>query len=68
MKAAIVERVNRTLKSMMWKEFSLHGSYKWLKLLPEITLKYNNTVHSTIKTKPADVSSKNEKNNSQYIF
>ena len=28
LKASIVERFNRTLKSMMWKEFSASGSYK----------------------------------------
>ncbi len=32
-KASIVERVNRTLKGIMWKEFSLQGSYKWMPTL-----------------------------------
>ena len=27
--ASIIERFNRTLKSKMWKVFSLRGSYKW---------------------------------------
>lgn len=60
-KASIVERVNRTLKNMMWKEFSFQGSYKWLDLLPKIVKKYNNTKHRTIKMKPVDVTKKNEK-------
>lgn len=52
MKASIVERFNRTLKQHMWKSFSFQGSYKWLSILPKIILKYNDTVHRTIKMKP----------------
>lgn len=54
-KAAIVERVNRTLKSKMWKRFSFQGSYKWIQLLPEIVKDYNNTIHRTTNMKPGDV-------------
>lgn len=60
-KASIVERVNRTLKNMMWKEFSFQGSYKWLHLLPEIVKKYNTSIHRTIGMKPVDVTKKHEK-------
>lgn len=60
-KASIVERVNRTLKSLMWKEFSLQGSYKWLNILPKIVNIYNNKKHRTILMKPIDVTKKVEK-------
>lgn len=60
-KASIVERVNRTLKNNMWKEFNINGHYRWIELLPKIVEKYNNTKHRTIKMKPIDVSKKNEK-------
>lgn len=60
MKASIVERVNRTLKSKMWREFSMQGNYKWLNLLPKVVERYNNTVHSTTNFKPIDVTRKNE--------
>lgn len=43
MKACISERVIRTIKRLLYMEFSLQGSYKWLSLLPEIIDKYNNT-------------------------
>ena len=43
LKANIVERVNRTLKNLMWKKFSLDGTYKWLDLVNTIVSKYNNT-------------------------
>lgn len=60
-KGAMVERVNRTLKSKMWKVFTLTGNHKWLQLLPKVTAEYNNTVHSKIKMKPADVTKRKEK-------
>jgi len=60
-KASLVERCNRTIKNMMWKEFSLQGNYKWLPILQQIVSKYNNTKHSTTGFKPDDVSMRNEK-------
>lgn len=61
MKSSIVERVNRTLKNMMWKEFSMQGSYKWLQLLPNIVKQYNSTKHRTTGYKPIEVNRHNEK-------
>lgn len=61
MKAAICERFNRTLKSRMWKQFSLRGTHKWLDILPSILADYNNTKHSTIRMRPNDVNDLNEK-------
>lgn len=60
-KAAICERFNRTLKSKMWKYFSLHGSYKWLDVLPILISDYNNAKHRTIGMRPNDVNGHNEK-------
>lgn len=60
LKASIVERVNRTLKSKMWKQFSLQGSYKWLDILPKIVKDYNNTKHRKTGMKPAEITKKNE--------
>lgn len=60
-KASIVERVNRSLKNLMWKEFSFQGTYKWLDILKYIVHKYNTRKHRTIGMKPIDVNSKNEK-------
>lgn len=59
-KASIVERVIRTLKQRMWKEFNMQGNYSWVKLLKEITKKYNNTKHRTIGMKPSEVTEENE--------
>ena len=59
-KAAIVERFNRTLKTMMWKYFYSKGTYNWVDVLDELTKNYNNTKHSSILMKPADVNKSNE--------
>lgn len=61
LKASIVERVNRTLKNFLWKQFSLQGSYQWINVLQSIVNKYNNRVHRTTHFKPIDVNEKNEK-------
>ena len=59
-KAAIVERFNRTLKTMMWKYFYSKGTYNWVDTLDKLTDNYNNTKHSSILMKPADVNQTNE--------
>lgn len=61
LKASICERFNRTLKNKMWKQFTLQGSYKWINILPDLMISYNNTKHQKIKMKPKDVCVKNEK-------
>jgi len=58
MKAAIVERVNRTIKEKMWKEFSFQGNHKWLDLLPQLIKEYNATIHRTTGMKPKEVTPK----------
>lgn len=61
MKASIVERCNRTIKNMMWKEFSLQGNFKWLDTLQDIVSRYNDTKHSTTGFKPSRVTKRHEK-------
>ena len=61
LKASIVERFNRTLKNLMYKEFHVQGNYKWIHIIDNLLDKYNNTIHSKIKLKPNQVNKKNEK-------
>ena len=61
MKASIVERFNRTFKTIMFKEFSFNGTYKWIHIYKNLVGRYNNTIHSTIKMSPNNVNSSNEK-------
>ena len=55
LKASVVERFNRTLKNNMWKLFTLHGNYKWLKHLSNLLLEYNSRKHRTIGIAPIQV-------------
>lgn len=61
MKASIVERVNRTLKTAMWPHFNMQGTYRWLGILPKIVTQYNATKHRTTGMLPKDVTKKQEK-------
>lgn len=60
MKASIVERLNRTIMSRMWRLFNLQGSHKWTNNLQPIIDSYNTTKHRTIKMRPIDVNEKNQ--------
>ena len=60
-KASTAERVNRTIKGMIWKIFTETGRKKWVDKLIEICENYNNTYHSSIKMAPNDVTWKNFK-------
>lgn len=52
MKAATVERFNRTLKTWLWPEFHLRGSRKWYDILSRIMDRYNSKIHRTIGVAP----------------
>ena len=54
-KAAIVERVQRTLRGRLGRLFTKRGNFKWIDKIDDIVAAYNNTHHSSIKMKPADV-------------
>lgn len=59
-KAAIAERVIRTLKEQLFKYFSLNGSYKWIDILTTIVQNYNNQKHTVTSMKPQDINKTNE--------
>lgn len=60
-KAAIVERVIRTIKGKMYPQFSFQNTHKWIGgILAEVVKNYNNSVHRTIGMKPIDVKETNE--------
>ena len=54
-KCSIVECFNRTLKSKMWKYFTHKNTQNYLNVLSKLVKSYNNSVHSSIKMKPKDV-------------
>jgi len=59
-KAAIVERLNRTLKDRLWRHFTRWNTRKWLEVLPQILVGYNQSFHRGIKTTPNDINKDNE--------
>ena len=61
LKASIVERLNRTIKTSIFKNFTFRGNYNWTKDLQSIIDKYNNTIHRTTGMKPKFVTNKDEK-------
>eukprot|EP01080_Neovahlkampfia_damariscottae_P009110 gene9110-gene1231 len=54
-KNSIVESFNKTLAGLLQKWRLSTGKYEWYKVLPDIIKKYNNTVHTRTKAKPAEV-------------
>ena len=50
-KASIVERLNRTIKNMMYKQFTINGNHKWINIIDDLVNKYNNKKHSSIEYK-----------------
>ena len=55
-KAAVVERVNRTLKSKLYRCFTGVNSLRFIDILQDIVDSYNNTYHRSIGRAPATVS------------
>lgn len=41
LKASIIERFNRTFKNIMWKRFTVNGSYNWIDMLNGLVKFYN---------------------------
>ena len=52
-----VERVNKTLKSSLWRYFSLHDTKNWVNIYPSIVEAYNQRVHSSTGSRPDDLHS-----------
>ena len=60
-KAAIVERVIRTIKKKINRYLSFKNTNKYIDVLQKIINSYNNTFHKTIKMTPNEVNEQNEK-------
>ena len=53
-KAVVVERVNRTLKSKLYRYFTGVNSLRYIDFLQDIVDSYNNTYHRSIGRAPAN--------------
>ena len=56
LKASVVERFNRTLKTRMWKYFTAKNTRIYIDILQDIVYGYNNSYHRSIGQAPASVS------------
>ena len=56
LKASVVERFNRTLKTRMWKYFTAKNNRVYIDNLQDIVHEYNNSYHRSIGRAPASVS------------
>ena len=52
---SIVERFNRTIRSVLQKYFYTRDTKNWVDILPDLLQNYNSTVHTTTKQRPVDV-------------
>ena len=60
-KAGIVERFNRTLKTRMERVFTSQGNHRYIDKIQDLVKSYNNTVHRSIGMKPAKVTASDTK-------
>jgi hypothetical protein len=59
-KAALAERMVRTLKEKIWRYTHEKHTNKYIDVLQDLVSSYNGTYHNSIKRAPAEVTEKNE--------
>ena len=67
-KAAIVERFNRTIKQKMWRVFTYLGKKQYSNILQKLVQSYNNSFHRSIGTAPSKVTKANEQSVHNYQY
>ncbi len=59
LKASVIERFNRTLKTRMWRYFTAINTQRYIDVLQNLLKSYNNSYHCSIKMKPNQVTHEN---------
>lgn len=59
-KAAVVERFQRTLKGRMWRYFTKHNTRRYVDVLQALIKSYNKTYHRSIRMSPEEVNDSNQ--------
>lgn len=67
-KAACVERFNRTLKTRMYRYFTAHHTNRWIDILQSLIGSYNNSFHRTIGMTPNEVTADNAQQVAQRMY
>jgi ribulose bisphosphate carboxylase small subunit len=60
LKATVIERFNRTLKTKMWRYFTYKNTERYIDVLSDIVTAYNNCYHRTIGMPPSKVTRHNQ--------
>ena len=60
-KAQFVERLIRSLKSLLWRYFTFNKTYKFYDIIQKLMEENNNRYHTSIHMSPRDVNDANEK-------
>ena len=55
-KSSVAERINRTIKQMMWKMFSANNNTIYVDKIDELLKNYNSSFHRSVQMSPAAVS------------
>ncbi|XP_045156892.1 uncharacterized protein LOC123523241 [Mercenaria mercenaria] len=66
--ASIIERIERSLKSRMWKYFTHEKARRYIDILDDLVHAYNHSFHRSIQTTPASVTEKTEPEVSQHLY
>ena len=67
-KASVVERFNRTLKSKMWKYFTRNDTQTYVDVLDDLVRSYNHSYHRSIKMQPVQVNQENQEDVWQHLY
>ena len=67
-KAAVVERLNRTLKSRIWTYHTSRHTRTYISILDKIVYSYNHSYHRTIGISPAEVTKEMERDLYRKMF
>ena len=67
-KASIAERVQRTLKSKMWRYFTHQNTRRYVNILQDLVLSYNHTPHRSIGRAPITVTRDNETDVRHHLY
>lgn len=67
-KASVVERFNRTFKSIMWRYLTSENTLSYVDVLPELVYGYNHAYHRSIGISPVQVTPGNEEQVWQRLY
>lgn len=68
LKAAVIERFNRTIRAKMFRVFTFRKNKKYIDILDKLVESYNNSYHRSIKTTPNSVFEKDTGKISKILY